>query len=90
MGFNPSYSFTEYQIESAFMVYLAKNAELTRSVFLAGLHRNYDTRIRSFALGENRKGQSQHTESIFYRVLPYAKLRKIIDIGCDNFHNINH
>ncbi len=35
MGFNPSYSFTEYQIESAFMVYLAKNAELTRSVFLA-------------------------------------------------------
>lgn len=33
IGFNPSYSFTEYQNESALMVYVAKNAELTTGVF---------------------------------------------------------
>ena len=62
---------------------IASNFQNRLSVsFIANLLSD-GTKITDFAPTDYRREQSQHTESISYRVLPYTKLQRIIDIRCD-------
>ena len=66
---------------------IASNFQNRLSVsFIANLLSD-GTKITDFApIGCCRREQSKYTESISYRLLPYTKLQRIIDIRCDKCH----